>query len=130
MLMFFFRGRTCPIPHSIGEGLSRRYVGATLLAVDFPVGGEVCGGCVILGDVKRGAARYIVTPISGTHVVAGSRSESARGSGESVSGVEVHSLAEVPTDVNGSTYVSAKPEPPPPVVRLVPVMLATNSPLA
>src|SRR5208283_3203595 len=49
--------------------------------------------------VERGATGYIVTPISGTHIVAGSRSESARGSSEGVSGVEVNSLPKVPTQV-------------------------------
>jgi hypothetical protein len=65
-------------PHD-GERLTRCYVGATLLPVDFPISGQVRAGSLVLGDVERGATRYIVTPISGTYVVAGSLSESARG---------------------------------------------------
>src|SRR6201987_879941 len=63
----------------LSEGLAGRYFAELpryrtrdcFLAVDFPVGGEVCGGPLILGDVKRGARRDVVTPIPGTHIVTG-----------------------------------------------------------
>src|SRR5271156_853544 len=81
-----------------GECLTRCNVRAAFLPVDFPVGGQVCGGCLVLGDVERRAARYIVAPISGPYIVGSSRCESARRSGEGVSDVDVSSL-QVPTQV-------------------------------
>src|SRR5258707_15847156 len=83
----FLQRKNLPKSPLHGEGLTRCYVGATLLPVDFPVSGQVCAGSLVLGYVERCAARYIVTPISGTYIVAGSLSESPRRSGERVSGV-------------------------------------------
>ena len=98
--MSFFRGSTCPSPHSIGEGLTRRDVRCRFFARGFPTSVARFAGCsLVLGDVERGAARYIISPVSGTHVVGSSRCEAARGSSESVSRVKIDSLAKVPTDV-------------------------------
>ena len=83
----------------IREGLTRCYVGATLFPVNFPGGRQVSGSSLVLGDIDRGATRYSVAPIPSAHVVAASLSESARGSEESVSSVEVDTLSKVPTHV-------------------------------
>src|SRR5258708_5727278 len=85
----FPQGKNLPEPPLDGEGLTRCFVGATLFPVDFPGGGKVCAGALILGDVERGATRYSVTPISRTNVVACSRSESAGGGGEFISGLHI-----------------------------------------
>src|ERR1700693_3427840 len=80
------------------ESLTRCNVRAALLPVDFPVSGQVRGGRLVLGDVERGTARYVVAPISRPYVVGRSLCESARRGSESVSDVDVSSL-QVPTEV-------------------------------
>ncbi len=97
----FFQGKYLPKSPLISEGLTWCLVRASLLPVDLPSGGQVCGGSLVLGYVERGATCYEVTLISGTDVVACSRSESTGRSHESVSGIEVHSLPKVPTQVQG-----------------------------
>src|SRR5271165_6547891 len=82
-----------------GARLTRCYVGATLLPVDFPVSGQVCGGSLVLGDVEGGATGNVVAPISGTYVIAGSRGEAPGGSHESVPRVEIHPLSKVPAEI-------------------------------
>src|SRR5277367_6116260 len=94
----FLQGKNLPKSPLDGESLTRCNVRAAFLPVDFPIGDQVCGGRLVLGDVERGAARDVVAPVSGTYVVGSSRRESARRSTESVSDVDVSSL-QMPTQI-------------------------------
>src|SRR5271156_3622106 len=92
------QGKNLPKSPLDSERLTRRYICAALLPVDFPVGGQICGGRLVFGDVERSATRYVVAPVAGTYVVAGSLRESARRGGECVSDVDINSL-QVPTEI-------------------------------
>ena len=95
----FLQGKNLSKSPLIGESLAGRFIGAFLFPMNFPGGRQVCGGCLVLGYVKRGAAGYEVPPIPGAHVVACTGCVSAGGGDKSVSGVEVYSLPKVPTQI-------------------------------
>src|SRR6266403_2492547 len=87
-----------PKPPLHGKSLARCKVRPLLLAMDFPVGEKVRGRSFVLCQIHGRPAGHVVAPVSGTHVVRGSRSRtvSASGSDEAISDVEVRA-AEMPS---------------------------------
>ncbi len=88
----FLQGNNLPEAPLIGEGFTRRHLGAVLLPVEFPIRGQVQTGSLVLRQVQRGSTQEMVTPVSGTDVIAGSRENFPRGCHEGIAKVSVGSL--------------------------------------